>query len=102
TPLADSRRSGRALARRPPPAAACLPFPLLLLPLHIGDVALDVLGRLGIGVAQRLGDRAHVGLRPGRIGVVDGLEELEAAGEADVGDRDVVAADESLAVEEEL
>jgi hypothetical protein len=55
-----------------------LPLPLLLQPLHIGDVALDILRRLGVGVAERLCDRGHIGLRPRGKMVVDDLEELEA------------------------
>jgi hypothetical protein len=43
---------------------------LLLLPLHVGDVALDVLRWLRVGVAERLGDSARVGLRPFRKMVV--------------------------------
>src|ERR1700722_4633490 len=88
------RRTGAAVSLRS--------LELLLLPLDVGDVAFDVLRRLGVGVAERLGDRAGVGLRPFGKMVVDDLEEFEAASEADVGDRDVIAANEGLALEKEL
>src|SRR5208337_5152050 len=83
--------------------AACSPErELLLLPLHILDIPLDVARRLRIRVAERRLDGGHVGLRPGREVVVDRVEELEAAGEPDVGNGNVVAADEGLAVEIEF
>src|SRR5271166_1609831 len=74
----------------------------LLLPLHISKIPFDVLRRLRVGIAERVLDRGHVGLRPGREVVVDGVEEFEARREANVGDRHVVAADEGLAVEIEF
>ena len=46
--------------------------------------------------------RLHEVRRPVREVVVDRLQELERGGEPDVGDRRVVAADERLALEEEL
>jgi hypothetical protein len=55
-------------------------------PRHI---PLDVLRRLGVGVARRLGDRARGGLRPFGKMVVDDLEEFEAAGEARAASRRV-------------
>ena len=61
-----------------------------------GDEAAHVSRRLRVGVAERGLDRAHEFLGPGRELVVDRAQELERRGEADVGDRRRLAADELL------
>ena len=90
---------GRNGSRADPPLRAVR---LVLLRLHMGDVAAHVGGGLGIGGPEFRLDRAHERLRPRRQRVVDDGEELERRGEADVGDRRLGAADERLPAHIEL
>ena len=61
--------------------ALTVPSSLLLLPLDVANVALDVLRRLRVGIAEGLRDRAHVCRRPFGKMVIDDLEEFETARE---------------------
>src|SRR5215218_7744745 len=69
--------------------------------LHLRDVSAHVGRGLRVRVATRRLRGGHVLLGPGGELEVDRAQELDRRGQADVGDRRALAADEPVAVEEE-
>src|SRR5215208_3525729 len=69
--------------------------------LHLRDVSTHVGRGLRVRVAQRRLRGGNVLLGPGGELEVDRAQELDRRGQADVGDRRALAADEPVAVEEE-